>query len=250
MPYDSSSEDDQDVVISETIAEINTEPMCMDDAIKAPKISFKAALTRRSSSARMMGNKRMLVEPLSIVEIPNTAPTVSNDVSNGEVSDNDDEDATVEVPIENETEVLHKFKDLSCIHNESSQEEDDVLLACNALQPHDEPPDIGSRKEIEIDVHTNSLDISSGEKLKENMVNFADIASVNDSPPKDNDNELVEYEPSIDVHITSETPTSFNSEEYAFHLNFLRTCGSSDKLKLVVIDSHVQVIILLITYEL
>ncbi|XP_039947769.1 protein hemingway isoform X1 [Bactrocera tryoni] len=230
MPYDSSSEDDQDVVISETIAEINTEPMCMDDAIKTPKISFKAALTRRSSSARMIGNKRMLVEPLSIVEIPNTAPTVSDDVSNGEISDNVDEDATAEVITENETEVLHKLKELSCIQDESSQEEDDVLLACNTPQPHEAPPDHGSHKEI--DVHINSFDISSGEKLGENMNNFADIASVTDGPPKENDNELVEYEPSIDVHITSETPTSFNSEEYAFHLNFLKTCGSSDKLRM------------------
>lgn len=247
MPYDSSSEDDQDVVISETIAEINTEPMCMDDAIKAPQMSFTAVLTSRGSSSRMKGNKRMHVEPLSIVEIPNTASTAIDDVDNGEVSDNDNEDAKPEVPAENENEVLHKFEGLSCIQNEST-EEDAVLLGCNAPQPHGETLENGAHKEI--DVQMNSLDISSGEKLRENMGNSTDIASVSDSPPKENNNELVEYEPSIDVHITSETPTSFNSEDYAFHLNFLKTCGSSDKLKLVVLYSHVPYISFLISYKL
>ncbi|XP_011192169.1 protein hemingway [Zeugodacus cucurbitae] len=225
VPYDSSSEDDQDVVISETIAEINTEPMCMDDAVLAPQISFKASLTRRGSSARMKGSKRMLVEPLSIVEIPNTAPTVVDNVSNGEVSDNDEEEAKTELPTENESEVLHKFKDLSCRQNEST-EEDDALLACNALQPHEELPDNDSQKEI--DVHMNALDISSGEKLIDTIGNYTDVASVSDSQLKAIDNELAEY----DVNITSETPTSFNSEDYAFHLNFLKTCGSNDKFKM------------------
>ncbi|XP_053950603.1 protein hemingway [Anastrepha ludens] len=228
LPFDSSSEDDQDVVVSETIAEINTEPMCMDDAMETHRTPVDS---RRGSSARMKGGMRMPVESLAILEIPNFPSYASDDCVVDEISDNGDAKSRLTAD-ENEGELLEKFNHLSCAQNEVSNagviEGDDVLVVNKLLQAD---MSIEPLKEP-LKAQTIELNIPSIEKCHTNSENISDTENDDEYAPKETDKEFVEYEPSIEVHITSETPTSFNSDDYAFHLNFLKANGSNEKLKM------------------
>ncbi|XP_036344582.1 protein hemingway-like [Rhagoletis pomonella] len=219
VPFDSSSEDDQDVVISETIAEINTEPMCMEDAIQTQRTPINSALTRRGS------------ESLATVEIPNFPSYASDGGIIDEVSDSDETKA--QLSLENESELLQKFNDLNCGKDELSaavQLEDEVLAASSFLQPdvaYEEESVNESQRASMNDQNTPLVDT-----CRQDLVSFSDTDNFSEYPSKEMDNEPVEYEPSIEVHISSETPTSFNSDDYAFHLNFLKSNGSNEQLRM------------------
>ncbi|XP_004521364.1 protein hemingway [Ceratitis capitata] len=255
VPYYSSSEDDQDVVISETIAEINTEPMCMDDAMKTPKIILKSSLTRRDSLARMSGRHRKLsLEPLSIVEIPNSASNASDNVEEtaGEISehgtDDDDDDveeeeekAKSDVEHENDAELLKIFNNLTCVQSDkplttlplAEREETTPTAAIpSSLNQNTVPTIHEDEPYVELQMKINDLNKASTEKPQTVEVHFSEPNIGSECLTEDIEHELVEYEPSIDVNITSETPTSFNSDDYTFHLNFLRGNSSNERFKI------------------
>ncbi|XP_067627200.1 cilia- and flagella-associated protein 97 [Eurosta solidaginis] len=249
VSYDSTSEDEDDVVISETIVEINTEPMYMDNALQSPESHSKSALllTRHGSTSKLRGKVRIPPsEPLVIAELPKSPkiqiplkPLVGEDTNvTVEVSDNEDAQALATKLIAQE--LIQQFQKLTCATKESpkrvtANNYERIVLESNALSTpvlskEEKDP---AHPEVPSD-NLNDLNTPLVEKYQQNVDDFYDGDNIGDNQPEDINNELYQYEQeqSIDVHITSQTPTSFNSDDYAFHLNFLKQNASNEKLKM------------------
>ncbi|KNC27921.1 hypothetical protein FF38_06182 [Lucilia cuprina] len=108
---------------------------------------------------------------------------------------------------------------------------------CKGDQEKTETDDANKSKESEIEIVEYKDDYEGEEKFEvevEKIQNNEHVPNVDNDNYDDNDDQDVYYDAHFDYRITSKTPTSFNSDDYIFHANFIKQfhrTNSTDKLR-------------------
>ncbi|XP_037944275.1 protein hemingway [Teleopsis dalmanni] len=211
--YTSSSDDEDDVVISETIAEINTEPASTRTTAESTNTVEAMQILEEE-----FPNALMIAESIDIVKLTRLETDYKLYKEKQEIEDLS-------------TSVKHDLK-----MNEIELQEE-TLVSENSMKPHIvlNNADKNEHQTTDLTIKSKELPTMNSEKedINVNLESSRDTESTNRELSVITETESINDtdDSNFECHITSNTPTSFNTEDYAFHLEFLKRSSCSNKVR-------------------